>query len=259
MIITRNELTKHFEEAFKNYFIESEMPKLTIAITDEFSYNTLADIDIKIKYLTGSIINNKISLPIQFIIEIDNKHFNEVIEVLNNFATEFNENIYAYSENVNIKELYATPVVINAFEDNGLNETTIVGIDARLVIYEGGVFISDTSVKIDDLELVNITNIMYSSSKSADALITKETPIAKNMTNAIQIVLSFDIDFKKGDELHKLILEDSERIAVHTITFNNGFIEKEYIMEIASCDYNILRGDVMSGRISLRTTMEAGA
>lgn len=259
-MISRDYLTKRFSNVLSDYFKENGL-NIYMSFSDEFSYNTDADIDFKIKYLTGSIINNKISLPVQFVIEVKNQYFDSAIELLNNFATTYNEKKFDVNDNVKVKELYGTPSVISTFEEDGLYDTTIIALDSRLVVYDGGIFTEDISIKINDIELIGVENIVYNATHGADALQLQNEPLTKNLTNSIQVGLQFDINFKKGDPLHLLLLQQAESINNEglKVVFNNGFFEKEYCMNIAQVNYNVMLGDVMSGTVALRNAMKVGA
>lgn len=251
-MIDKEKILKHVKNNLKEIFDTTNL-ELIVDIHDEFSENPNADVDITLKALTGNIVNGVIKYPVQIIAEIKNQYFDIINSCLMNFCINNAETLFDY-EGQKIEQLYTTPVVISTFNDNGIDWSTTVTIDATFIIYENAVFSDDIEIMINNTKLEGVFDVVYSNSHSCDSTVKLGSPMVENYTNGIQVSISINLDFKKSDNLHKQLIQDSESIVKYDLYFANGIISKTYKMELAGLTLQSSRGDIMRGQVVFRTT-----
>ena len=115
-----------------NEIMNSE--QLNSSFHDEFSYNDDADLNVTIKFLPGQIQSGVVQYPGEILIEIKEDYFSEVLEALNTFAIDYNEDITTL-DSKNYREYYATPNVIGTFQNKGLENYTAISLSFSLISF----------------------------------------------------------------------------------------------------------------------------
>lgn len=254
-MINSDNLVDYLQKKIKDLISENGL-KVNIEFHNEFSRtNNNNDIDIVIKSFEGTIANNRMVQPIQILAEVKESFVNFLMEILNKFTIENNETIFTLDTiDTRIKQFYSTPTILDNFNQNGAYISSTISLNASFIIYEGAIFLEDTHFKINDVLLEGVINVSYNNIRSSDLVVSKNNPIGKNFTNAIQIALVVNLDFIKNNDLHRKILNDAEKMVVYHIEYNDGYSIKNFNMEIASINTLLERGGTLGGQITFRTT-----
>ncbi|MCM1556755.1 MAG: hypothetical protein NC087_04395 [Anaeroplasma bactoclasticum] len=250
-MIKTQEILDHLEDQMTRYFHENGLMYST-GFHNEMIVNPTADVEVVLKFLTGTITNNRISLPVQIIIEVLNEYLEEVKDALTDFSIYNNETLFSIEGEPDfaIKQFYDTPVTMDMFVENGTNLTTTLTISATYIIFEGAIFSNDVYVKINDQKLNGIITIGYNLTRTCDSAIKLGSDMAKNYVNSSQGTISIDLDLIKKDDLHKSLMENKSKTIKYQIKYFDGFIEEEYSMVILNLTQTITLGGTLQGRIT---------
>jgi len=232
-MIKRNDLVNHIKNIIEGIANENQSD-LTFAFHDEFSYsNDYVDVEVTIKALSGTIINKRISYPVQIIIDVENSRFEEVIEYLMEFSIEENEKFFTYN-NDKIKQFFTTPTVLSTFNEDGNVHTTTLTIDGTFIVYEEAIFSDDVSITIDGALFEGITNVVDNFTHNGNTVIPQNNTLAENYTTGIQMTLTIDFDLRKSNVLHKKLITEAKQMNIYEVVYDDGFVEHEHYMEIST-------------------------
>ena len=131
----RDAYIDYLETKIKPLIALKSPENITSDYHDEFSYSdSLPDVDITVKYLTGQIQTGITQYPGELLILINEKYKDSVIEALTDFTETYNENV-ASIDSKSYREYYNTPNVIGTFQNGGIDRYTSVSISFSLITF----------------------------------------------------------------------------------------------------------------------------
>lgn len=129
----RTDYIKHVETAIKYWINQiSKAENITSAFHDEFSYNNDVDLNVTIKILPGQIQSGVTQYPGELMIEVNEVYSPLVLEALNKFAVDFDEDVVEL-DSKQYREFYALPNVVGPFQNNGIKNCTAISLSFSLI------------------------------------------------------------------------------------------------------------------------------
>ena len=104
------------------------------AYHDEFSYNNDADLNVTVKFLPGQIQSGVVQYPGELLIEVNEVHFAVVLEALNKFAIDYDEDILTL-DSKKYREFYSLPNVVGTFQNNGIKNCTAISLSFSVISF----------------------------------------------------------------------------------------------------------------------------
>lgn len=141
---------------------------IVIAVHDEFSYNSDANLDITVKMLPGQIQYGIPQYPCELLIEVNENFAEEVIKALTQFTLDFNESLLELGSQ-SYRQYYNTPNVIGTFQNRGIVNNTALSISVSLISFTRVDLLQKLSIKTQDQdEYLDVPYIDFSLSYMAE-------------------------------------------------------------------------------------------
>lgn len=220
---------------------------IVLAVHDEFSYNSEANIDVTVKMLPGQIQYGIPQYPCELLIEVNENFAEEVIKALTQFTLDFNESLISLGSQ-SYRQYYNTPNVVGTFQNRGIVNNTAISISVSLISFTNVNLLQKLLIRIkDQAEFLNIAFIDFSLSYMAETNSSgtiyanyRSASLADSMT----IGCTFTFVPKDNDQISNQIIthmfgnQPNDRYDVR-FTFKEAVCQKAFIIQACSLSQNV--------------------
>lgn len=220
---------KHLNATLGEEYIKANIPDATYDFHNEIYYNKKANIDITVKALPGQIQLGVVQYPIQLMIECNEKFKDELIEVLDEFAIEYNEKSVTL-DSEDYREYYSTSTVVGPFQNGGTVRNIAISMEVSVISFNNLSGVKSISIKygsgntdVIDINYLDFTFTYEAETNSTGAKSAPENKsvvksFARSVNFAFVPVSSAGVD----DLLTSIINRNKSKTYKLTITFKSS-------------------------------------